>query len=304
MISSAERGFSDASKVRLHAYAERVERRLPTLVPPPAMRPERVHAAMHYALTSPGKRLRPILALAAAEMFGRADDLVLDVACAVELVHACSLVLDDLPMMDDAALRRGRPTVHREFGEATAVLAAYGLFNRAYALVVESALRMRLRRYSTEDLIHHLAAAIGTDGLIGGQALDLESRADQLDLEQLEYIHSHKTGALFIAAAELGAMAADARRRDLEAVTRYAKNLGLAFQITDDLLDVTATTEETGKDSDQDSAKVTFVKLLGVAGARALAAELLDFAVGALADYGRDADPLRLIAAMVLDRKR
>ncbi len=280
-----------------------MEGRLPALVPAPDQRPERVNQAMGYALTSPGKRLRPVLTLAVAEMFGRRRDEVLDLACAVELVHACSLVLDDLPMMDDAALRRGRPTVHRQFGEATAVLAAYGLFNRAYSLVVESGQRLRLKRYTSEDLVHHLAAAVGTEGLIGGQALDLESRADQLSLEQLEYIHSHKTGALFIAAAELGAMAADARRRDLELVTRYAKNLGLAFQITDDLLDVLASSDETGKDSHQDTHKVTFVKLLGVAGAQALAAELLAFAIDSLAPLGRQAEPLRALANFVLHRR-
>lgn len=300
VVMSSERRAARDHLARLGAH---VEARLPALVPPADRRPEQVNRAMAYALTSPGKRLRPVLALATAELFGASGERVLDLACAVELVHACSLVLDDLPMMDDASLRRGRPTVHRVHGEATAVLAAFALFNRAYALVVENALRLRLRRYTAEDLVHHLAAAIGTEGLIGGQALDLESRADELSLEQLEYIHSHKTGALFIAAAELGAMAADARRRELEVVTRYAKNLGLAFQITDDLLDVTASTAETGKDSQQDAHKVTFVKLLGIDGARALAAELLDFAVEALAPFGRKADPLREIAAMVLARR-
>lgn len=287
---------------RLARHAERVERRLATLIPAADERPEQVHRAMHHALTSPGKRLRPVLTLAVGEIFGRADDTVLDVACAVELVHACSLVLDDLPMMDDAALRRGRPTVHRVYGESVAVLAAFALFNRAYALVVEAGQRLGLRRYTTEDMVHHLAAAVGTHGLIGGQALDLEEQGDA-DLDRLEYIHSHKTGALFMAAAELGAMAADARRRDLESVTRYAKNLGLAFQITDDLLDVTATVEETGKDAGKDVRKTTFVKLLGVDGARTLAAELLAFAETSLDPLGRRADPLRDLARFVLGRR-
>jgi len=156
-----------------------------------------------------------------------------------------------------------------------------------------------MRRYTTEDMVHHLADAIGSDGLIGGQALDLSSKPEDLDLERLEYIHSHKTGALFLAAGELGAMAADARRRDLETISRYAKNLGLAFQIADDLLDVLATPEETGKDSGQDEGKVTFVKLLGVEGAQHLAAELLAFAVQSLEPLGRRADPLRAIARYV-----
>ena len=289
---------------RLTRLTRRVNRRLPELVPPAAERPERVHEAMLYALTSPGKRLRPALALAVAEMLGarvrgaRAA-AVLDLACAVELVHACSLIFDDLPAMDDAELRRGRPTVHLAFGEATAQLAGLALLNRAYGVLAEAAQRIVLARYTTEDMVHHLAAAVGSDGLIGGQALDLESGPGELDLERLEYVHSHKTGALFIAAGELGAMAADARRRDLAVVTRFAKNLGLAFQITDDLVDVTATAEEAGKDVGQDVGKVTFVGLLGVEGARALAGELLDFAAATLEPLGRRADPLRELAGFV-----
>jgi geranylgeranyl diphosphate synthase type II len=289
---------------RLVQLAERVDRRLPELLPAADRRPESVNRAVSYAVTSPGKRLRPALTLAVAEMFGSTAPAVLDIACAVELVHACSLVFDDLPSMDDATLRRGRPTVHREFGEDTAQLAGLALLNRAYAVVAEAAQKLSLRRYTTEDLVHHLAAAIGSDGLIGGQALDLASRDEDLDLERLEYIHSHKTGALFIAAGELGAMAADARRRDLEVVTRYAKNLGLAFQISDGLLDVVATPAETGKDSHQDTHKVTFVKLLGIDGARTLAGELLDFAIASLGPLGRRAEPLRELAQFVRHRGR
>ena len=277
-------------------------------------RPQRVHHGMAYALTGRGKRVRPVLTLAVAEMLGgRGDEATLDLACAVEMVHACSLVLDDLPAMDDARLRRGRPTLHVEAGEDVALLAAFALLNRAFELVAECGQRLAQsrysRRYTPQDLAHHLATAIGTAGLIGGQALDLESRSGELDgsgkldLERLEFIHSHKTGALFIAAAELGAMAADARRRDLELVTRYAKNLGLAFQITDDLLDVVGTPEETGKETGKDEAKVTFVKLLGVDGARALAAELLDFAVASLDPLGGRAAPLRALASQVRDRR-
>jgi geranylgeranyl diphosphate synthase type II len=276
-----------------------VNRRLPDLLAGPGERPEPVHQAMHYALTGPGKRIRPVLTLVVADLFGARSAQVLDLACAVEMVHACSLILDDLPSMDNASLRRGRPTVHLQFGENVALLASLALLNRAYALVAESAQRLALRRYSAEDMVHHLAAAIGSDGLIGGQALDLLSKPEELDLEVLEYIHSHKTGALFMAAGELGAMAADARRKDLEVVARFAKNLGLAFQISDDLLDVLGTPEETGKDVGQDAAKVTFVKLLGVEGAQALEAELLGFAVESLAPLGRKGEPLRDLARFV-----
>lgn len=288
----------------LAALAGRVDRRLPELLPPSGERPEAVHQAMAYALTGPGKRVRPVLTLMVAELFGQRSAPVLDLACAVEMVHACSLVLDDLPSMDDANLRRGRPTVHRAFGEAVALLAALALLNRAYALVAESANRLSLRRYTPEDMVHHLAAAIGSGGLIGGQALDLLSKPEETDLALLEYIHSHKTGALFMAAAELGAIAADARRRDLETVSRFAKNLGLAFQIADDVLDVVGTPEETGKDTGKDEGKVTFVKLLGVPGAQALAAELLGFAEASLDPLGKKAEPLRELVRFVGQRSR
>ncbi len=288
----------------LGEFSSVVQERLVHLVPPPTERPESVHRAMGYALTSPGKRLRPVLTLVVAEIFGAGPRKILDIACAVEMVHASSLILDDLPCMDDASLRRGRETTHRVFGEAVALLASFGLLNRAFAIVAERGQELKLRRYGTEDMVHHLAAAIGSEGLIGGQALDLESRPEALDLELLEYIHSHKTGALFLAAGELGAMAADARRRDLEVISRFAKNLGLAFQISDDLLDVLATKEETGKDSGQDEAKITFVKLLGVEGAQALAVELLDFAIDSLEPLGRKADALRDIALFVRHRGR
>lgn len=272
---------------------------MPALLPAADLRPAAVHGAMRAAVLSPGKRVRPMLALAAAEMLGGESDDALDLACAVELVHCCSLVLDDLPAMDDAQLRRGRPTLHREFGEDVALLAAFALLNRGYALVAEASQRLRLSRYSPEELLHHLAQAIGTEGLIGGQALDLASGAASLSLADLEYIHSHKTGALFVAAAELGAMAVDARRRDLEAIGAFAKNLGLAFQIEDDLLDVLATSAETGKDSGQDAAKATFVKLLGVDGARSLADELLEFALASVAPFGRKAEVLCALVELV-----
>ena len=211
MPESRPRGLAGG----LAELAGRVNRRLPELLAAPGARPEAVHQAMHYALTGPGKRIRPVLTIVVADLFGVrsvSSDVVLDLACSIEMVHACSLILDDLPSMDNASLRRGRPTVHLQFGENVALLASLALLNRAYALVAESAHRLSLGRYTAEDMVHHLAAAIGSDGLIGGQALDLLAKAEDLDLELLEYIHSHKTGALFMAAGELGAMAADARR--------------------------------------------------------------------------------------------
>ena len=170
--------------------------------------------------------------------------------------------------------------------------------------MAEAGQRLGLSRYTAADLAHHLAAAVGTEGLIGGQALDLESRSEHLDLERLEYIHSHKTGALFIACAQVGALLAGAREEEVGALAEHAKNVGLAYQITDDLLDVVGDPEVVGKDVAKDAAKVTFVKLLDVDGARALAAELLEFAVASLAPLGARAAPLRALALMVRDRRR
>ncbi len=300
MNPSRPRSFGEDLRV----LARRVDDRLPELLPPEDELPRDVHRAMRYAALGPGKRIRPVVTLLVAELFGSSSPPILDLACSIELVHATSLILDDLPSMDDARLRRGRPTTHREFGEAVALLAAFGLLNRAYSIVAEAAQNLAPRRYSAEDMVHHLAVAIGSGGLIGGQALDLSSRPEDLDLERLERIHSGKTGALFLAAAELGAMAADARRKELDAVSLFAKNVGLAFQITDDVLDVQATTAETGKDAGQDADKVTFVKLLGVSGAQTLAEELLAFAAASLAPFGKKADPLRALALFVGQRGR
>lgn len=305
--SKLSRSAAVDPKARLKGLVAEVDARLPELIPGPEERPEKVHEAMAYALTGPGKRLRPVLCLCVADIFGEVTPRILDLACSVELVHACSLILDDLPMMDDAGLRRGRVTTHKVYGEDVAVLASYGLLNQAYAIVAEQALHLSLDRYTPEDLMHLLTEAVGSRGLVGGQALDLESASmppEAMDLDRLEFIHSHKTGALFTAAAELGAMAVDARRRHLGHVTRYAKNLGLAFQIADDLLDVTATPEETGKDGGQDEDKLTFVKLLGIDGAEALLAELLQFAVESVAPLGPKADTLRLLAEVVRRRGR
>jgi geranylgeranyl pyrophosphate synthase len=285
----------------------RVESRLPALLPAAHDEPRRVHEAMRYAALAPGKRIRPALTLATAEIFDAASPAILDLACAVELVHACSLVLDDLPSMDDAKLRRGRRTAHLEFGEDVAILAAFALLNRGYELVAEAAHGLAITRYTTADLLHHLTRSVSTAGLIGGQALDLRLGAEDpasATLADLESIHSRKTGALFVAAAELGAMAADARRKDLEAIASFAKNLGLAFQIEDDLVDATLTSAESGKDEHQDASRANFVALLGLDGAAALADELLDFATASLAPFGRRAEPLRSLAELVRDYGR
>jgi geranylgeranyl diphosphate synthase type II len=263
--------------------------------------PQRLHEAMRYTLLAGGKRLRGVVVLTACDLLRGERERALPLACAVEMVHACSLVLDDLPCMDDAALRRGRPTAHRAFGEATAILAAFALLNAAFELIHESdALRERARG----RIVTRLTRAIGPQGLSGGQLADLDSTGKPLDLEALEFIHSHKTGALFTAAAEMGALAAGGRARDLASLHRYAKNLGLAFQITDDLLDYSGSPEVTGKDAGLDRDKTTFVDLCGIDGSRRLVDELIDASIGALGPFGRRGETFAALAEYVRCRDR
>jgi len=278
-----------------------VEDALARAVPPLGSPPPSLHEAMRYTLLLPGKRLRGILVLASCELLkGKGDD-ALPLACAVEMVHASSLILDDLPSMDDATLRRGKPTLHKVVGEANAILAAVALLNAAFAAIEEApALKDRARVAAAS----RLAEAVGASGLIGGQVADLEATGTKIDLDALEYIHSHKTGALFIAAAELGAIAASGRARDLEALRRYAKNLGLAFQITDDLLDYSGNPGTTGKDAGLDRDRTTFVNLCGIDGARRLADELIVASLAALQPFGRRAEILAGLAEMVRERDR
>ena len=279
----------------------RVEEALADALPPLGTKPPTLHEAMRYTLLLPGKRLRGVLVLAACEIHkGSAED-ALPLATAVELVHASSLVLDDLPSMDGATLRRGKPTLHRVVGEANAILAAVGLLNRAFEIVASAP---ELREKARVAAALSLAKAIGSEGLVAGQVVDLESTGKKLELDELEYVHSHKTGALFLAAAEMGAIAAGARERDLEALRRYAKNLGLAFQITDDLLDYAGDPKTTGKDAGLDRDRTTFVNLSGIDGARRLVDELNDAAVDALSPYGKRGKRLAGLAEMVRGRDR
>lgn len=290
---------------KLDAYLARqrtlVEDALADAVPPLGSPPPALHEAMRYTLLLPGKRLRGILVLAACELLkGRPEDAI-PLACAVELTHASSLILDDLPSMDAATLRRGKPTLHAVVGEANAILAAVGLLNAAFGLIQSApSLKARARVSATA----RLAAAVGADGLIGGQVADLEATGKRVDLDTLEYIHSHKTGALFIAAVELGAIAASGRGSDVHALNRYAKNLGLAFQITDDLLDYSGNPATTGKDAGLDRNRTTFVNLSGIDGARRIADELIAASLEALEPFGRRADVLAGLAGLVRDRDR
>jgi len=262
-----------------------------------------VEAAIEDSLFAPAKRLRPVLSLLVAEVLKGEPEAVLPAGCSVEMVHTASLILDDLPCMDDATTRRGRPACHVAHGEASAVLAAFALLNRAFEILAEgweggpdAAARGRIAR--------ELARAIGMDGMIAGQSVDLLMTDRTIDFPTLEFIHSRKTGALFMASAALGAVVARARPAEVGAVVAYAKNLGLAFQIVDDLIDATLGTGEAGKDVGNDLKKTTFVSFSGVQGAQALARELIAASEAALAAFGPRAEPLRELARYVVTRRR
>jgi geranylgeranyl diphosphate synthase, type II len=276
-------------------YQRHVDAELHRLIPAPDGPVER---SMAYTLMAPSKRVRPVLTLLSAELCGGTIGRALPAAGAIEMIHASSLMLDDLPSMDDAPLRRGRRANHLEFGEAIAILAAFGLLNLAFGTVAgayEPAIAARLATQMT--------GAIGPDGLIGGQAADLLATEHEIGFEMLERIHRGKTGALFSAAATAGGVTAGAPAEAIGSLVAFAKNLGLAFQIIDDLLDVTGNPQETGKAVRADVKKTTFVSFSGVAGARQLAAELCETANLALAPFGRRADRLRELSAFVAERR-
>ena len=262
-----------------------------------------VQAAVEDSLFAPAKRLRPIVSLLVAEVFRGDPRRVLPAGGAIEMVHTASLILDDLPSMDDARSRRGRPACHVVHGEATAILAAFALLNRAYEILAEGwadAPEAPIRAGLARDL----ARAVGLDGMIAGQSEDLRMTDRPIDFQTLEFIHSRKTGALFTCAAALGAAGTGAGPAEVAAVTAYAKNLGLAFQIVDDLIDVTGAEAEAGKDVGKDLKKTTFVSFSGVEGARQLASELVATSEEALRSFGPRAQPLRDLARYVVARRR
>ena len=289
---------------RLHGFATRAEHALQRALDAPAGTPEALLAAMRYAVLGGGKRLRPLLVYAAAHALGR-DDTALDAAaCAVELIHAYSLVHDDLPAMDNDALRRGRPTCHIAYGEAMAILAGDALQALAFELLAapgaapDAATGMRM--------LHALGRACGAEGMAGGQALDLAAVGEKLSLAELEHMHACKTGALIRAAVALGALTAGADEATLDRLDRYAAAVGLAFQVRDDILDVEGESAVIGKTAGKDAAadKPTFPSLLGLAASRARLAELTAEALDAIAPLGPRSDLLAELARYAAQRKR
>jgi geranylgeranyl diphosphate synthase type II len=266
--------------------------------------PKPLDDPLRRALTSSGKRVRGVLLIAAGEAAGCKPEKLADAAAAIEMIHASSLILDDLPSMDDAALRRGAPALHREFGEDLAILTSVALLNASYGMLAKAHAALSPRQWTSQQVVRRVVDAVGFDGSIGGQAVDLHSEGSALDFDTLEFIHSRKTGALFVAAAAVGAMLANTTPAALQRIETFAKNLGLAFQITDDVLDATATAEALGKDVGKDAQRLTFVKLAGIDGARKLSEELVQTSLDAIANLGGAAQPLRDLAALVRDRVR
>lgn len=259
---------------------------------------------MRYSLLSGGKRLRPILTLAACEAVGGSTDLALPFACAIEMIHTYSLIHDDLPAMDNDALRRGRPTNHIVFGEALAILAGDALLTEAFRIMGEAALAAGNRQRRALQALTEIASAAGARGMVAGQAADLAAEGTPADLPLVEFIHVRKTGELIRASVRTGALLGGARPAELRHLTRYAEFLGLAFQIADDILDEEGSIQTTGKvaGGDRKRHKATFPAVLGLPASKRRAQELLDQALAELQTFNHAAEPLRQIARLIVAR--
>ena len=281
----------------------RMEDELAKHLPSAEIAPRRLHAAMRYAVLGGGKRVRPLLAFAAGEVAGANIDRVAVAASAVELIHAYSLVHDDMPCMDDDVLRRGKPTVHVEFDEATALLVGDSLQSLAFQLLAQYPLADDAHKQL--EMVTLLAVAAGSRGMAGGQAIDLASVGKALTLPELELMHIHKTGALIRASVMLGALCGRLSDADIGRLDHFAKFVGLAFQVVDDVLDAEASTATLGKTAGKDAEqnKPTYVSLLGLEKARTLALEMREDAVSALESFGAKARRLHEIADFIVLRK-
>lgn len=283
----------------------RVDAALEKLFVAPREELTRIYAAMRYSVVNGGKRVRPLLAYAACEALGGEAERADGAACAVELIHAYSLVHDDLPAMDDDDLRRGQPTTHIAYDEACAILAGDGLQALAFEVIGNAQLNPQDAQ-TRLDMLMILARAAGSAGMVGGQAIDLESVGRKIDQTALETMHRHKTGALIEASVQLGALASGRANADaLAALRRYAEAVGLAFQVQDDILDVESDTATLGKTQGKDQAhdKPTYPALLGLDAAKAYAVALRDQALAALEGFGDNAEPLRALARYIVERR-
>lgn len=302
-------GFPDGSPhgFKIESYlkerAQLVERALERAVPNPGGPGSQLLEAMRYSLLAGGKRLRPILAIAACEAVGGAPQDAMGLACALEMIHTYSLIHDDLPCMDDDDLRRGRPTNHKVYGEAMATLAGDALLTDAFAVLARSGSH-HAEAGVVLEVVAELSEAAGSPGMVIGQALDILSEGKATELATLEYLHARKTGALFLAAVRGGAMLGGAGSGQIDALTRYGRAVGLAFQVVDDILDVESSTEQMGKRTHKDDAhgKATYPALMGLERSHQFAHELKQRAIDALAAFDQRARPLREIAIFVVER--
>jgi geranylgeranyl diphosphate synthase type II len=289
-------------KAYLSLRQEKIDRALDRYLPKERVKPTTIHKAMRYSLFAGGKRLRPILCLAAAEASGGKIDNALPLACALECIHTYSLVHDDLPSMDNDDLRRGRPTCHKVFGDGIAVLAGDALLTSAFEIVSRA---KPTRRYDMSILLREVAVAAGSQKLIAGQVADLEAEGHKTEREQLRYIHENKTAAILTTSVRLGAMSANANPKQLTAITKFGRALGLAFQIIDDILDVTQTSEKLGKSAGKDIAaqKATYPAVIGLNKSRAEARRLTRQAHNSLSIFGAKAEALHALANYLLERE-
>ena len=272
-------------------------------LPRATMRPATIHKAMRYSLFAGGKRMRPALLLASAEACGGGDADALPLACAVECIHTYSLIHDDLPAMDDDDFRRGKPTNHKVFGEGIAVLAGDALLTQAFEIAAQC---KSWPRYSHRDVVLEIARASGSLQLIAGQVADLEGEGKKVTAAQLKYIHERKTSALLCCSARLGGMSANATPKQLQALTDFGYHVGLAFQVIDDILDVTQSSEKLGKTAGKDIAaqKATYPAILGLEKSKKIARELTDKAFAALKPFKGRAVALEALARFLLERDR
>ncbi len=287
----------------LRSRQREIDRALDRYLPKANTKPATLHRAMRYSLFAGGKRLRPILCLAAAEACRGKIDNALPLACALECIHTYSLVHDDLPSMDNDDFRRGRPTCHKVFGDGIAVLAGDALLTVAFEIV---SMAKPAPRYDVSTLLREIAVAAGSQKLIAGQVADLEAEGKNVKRDQLQFIHENKTAAILKSSVRLGAMSANADGRKLSAITRFGQRLGLAFQIIDDILDVTQTSEILGKSAGKDVAakKATYPAVIGLEKSRAEARRLTRQAHNALSVFSSsDAEPLHALANYLLERE-
>jgi geranylgeranyl diphosphate synthase type II len=289
-------------KAYLKSRQENIERALDRHLPKESTKPATIHKAMRYSLFAGGKRLRPILCLAAAETCSGKIDNALPLACALECIHTYSLVHDDLPSMDNDDFRRGRLTCHKVFGDGIAVLAGDALLTIAFEIVSRA---KPTSRYNMSTLLREVAVAAGSQKLIAGQVADLEAEGKETTRAGLRYIHENKTAAILTASVRLGAMSANANPKQLAAMTRFGRALGLAFQVIDDILDVTQTSEKLGKSAGKDVAakKATYPAVIGLDKSRAEAKRLTKQAHHALSIFGTKAEALHALANYLLERE-